>query len=155
MADIAIIADKRVSAPWMDALLSLDHNVVCFEDAVAFGAEFDQSELDIMIVDVARPNQGEALLIAQARAEWPSAKVIAAVSSYKFRSSAVYKMGLWSPDYLLVHPVSARVLQATVSFLWAQIRTDRIMSRLARSGRTPTLAAPPLPMVRRPGARGH
>jgi DNA-binding response OmpR family regulator len=89
--------------------------------------------IDIMVVDVANPDSGEAMPIPHARAAWPQCKILAITSGYAFRSSAFYQMGLWSPDQLLLKPINLRILTATVSFLWAQVRTERIRRMITAS----------------------
>ena len=126
MSKIAIIADPTLSTTWARTLRADGHDVDVIEHSFDYQELLSGDPRDIVIFDVANPNFGETMLIPQVRAAWPDCKTIAVVSSYTFRSSAIYEMGLWSPDQLLIKPVNVRLLSATVAFLWAQIRTAEI-----------------------------
>lgn len=141
MATIAIIGAPMPAMQWVADLTRLGHDVVRFEDTMLFMEQFAERPLDILILDVARPDQGEALMISQARAQWPDCRVLAITSGYTFRSSAVFQMGLWKPDHLLLHPVGERMLSATVAFLWAQQRNESIRRRLSQIHRTQKMDA--------------
>ena len=130
MASVLIIGDLSVVRVWMDALASYGHTVEHSAGGLEFQERFDGDPVDIFIVEIANADWGEAMLIPQARAKWPDCKVIAVAANYGFRSSAVFQMGLWSPDQLVLKPVNLRVLTANVAFLWAQIRTTRIRRAL-------------------------
>jgi len=47
------------------------------------------------------------------------------VADHSYRASAIYQMGLWSPDELLVKPMSLNVLSATVTLLSTTPRAHR------------------------------
>lgn len=126
MASILIVGDARANAIWCDVLRLDDHTVELCENSIEFQSRFASDPVDIFIVDVTHADWGEAMLIPQIRAAWPNCKIMAIASDYAFRSSAVYQMGLWTPDQLLIKPVNPRVMCATVAFLWAQIRSARI-----------------------------
>lgn len=126
MASTLIIGNTATTESWSIALAREGHDVETCSGTLEFQERFSGSAVDIFIVDVTHADWGEAMLIPQARATWPDCKIIAVASNYEFRSSAVYQMGLWTPDQLLIKPLNPRVLTATVAFLWAQIRTDRI-----------------------------
>lgn len=130
MSRIGLIADPALSSAWTSALGESEFNVEICADSIEFQEHFSDQAFEILIIDVPNPDWGEAMLIPQARAAWPDCKVVAVVPGYTFRSSAVYQMGLWTPDQVLVKPVSPRVLAATISFLSAQIKTKRIHSVL-------------------------
>lgn len=126
MASILIVGDARANSLWCDILHREGHSVESCENSVNFQSRFASDPVDIFIVDVTHADWGEAMLIPQVQAAWPKCKILAISSSYAFRSSAVYQMGLWTPDQLLIKPVNPRVLCATVAFLWAQIRSAEI-----------------------------
>ena len=126
MCKIAIVADPSLSTGWARTLSADGHVVDTFDDPWEYQSELSGDQRDIVILDVTNPNFGETMLIPQTKAAWPDCRTIAVVSSYTFRSSAVYEMGLWTPDQLLIKPVASRLLAATVSFLWAQIRSQQI-----------------------------
>ena len=126
MCKIAIVADPSLSTGWARILSADGHTVDTFDDPWEYQNQLSNEERDIVILDVTNPNFGETMLIPQTKSAWPNCRTIAVVSSYTFRSSAIYEMGLWTPDQLLIKPVDPRLLTATVSFLWAQIRSDEI-----------------------------
>lgn len=128
MASILIVGDARSNSTWCEVLRLEGHAVEACENSIEFQSRFASDPVDIFIVDVTHADWGEAMLIPQIRAAWPDCRIVAIASSYAFRSSAVYQMGLWTPDQLLIKPVNLRVLCATVSFLWAQIRSAAIRS---------------------------
>ncbi len=116
MASILIVGDARANSLWCDILHREGHTVESCENSVNFQSRFASDPVDIFIVDVTHADWGEAMLIPQVQAAWPKCKILAISSSYAFRSSAVYQMGLWTPDQLLIKPVNPRVLCATVAF---------------------------------------
>lgn len=126
MASILIIGDTRTHSSWAGVLERDGHSVEVAEHSLSIHDRFAGDPVDIFIVDIMNADWGEAMLIPQARATWPECRTIAVASSYAFRSSAIFQMGLWTPDQLLIKPVNPRVLSATVGFLWAQIKIQRI-----------------------------
>lgn len=126
MASILIVGDARTNSQWCEILRREGHTVESCENSIEFQSRFGLDPVDIFIVDVTHADWGEAMLIPQVQAAWPKCKIMAISSNYAFRSSAVYQMGLWAPDQLLIKPVNPRVLSATVAFLWAQIRSEKI-----------------------------
>jgi len=131
MASILIVGDARTNSLWCEILQREGHTVEPCKNSVDFQSRFAAEPVDIFIVDVTHADWGEAMLIPQVQAAWPKCKILAISSSYAFRSSAVYQMGLWTPDQLLIKPVNPRVLCATVAFLWAQIRSAEIRTMVA------------------------
>ncbi|MEM7057451.1 MAG: hypothetical protein AAF557_07675 [Pseudomonadota bacterium] len=131
MASILIVGDARTNSSWCEVLHREGHSVECCENAIEFQSRFASDPVDIFIVDVTHADWGEAMLVPQVRAAWPDCKIMAISSNYAFRSSAVYQMGLWTPDQLLIKPINPRVLCATVSFLWAQIRSTKIRTMVS------------------------
>lgn len=138
MSNVAIVADPGLSSTWATALSADGHVVHTFADSLGAQELFSHDSFDILIIDIENADFGETMLIPQARASWPDCKIIAIVSSYTFRSSAVYQMGLWTPDQLLLKPINTRLLLATVSFLWAQIRSREIRSVIDSVKRLPS-----------------
>ncbi|MEO1493978.1 MAG: hypothetical protein AAFV19_17635 [Pseudomonadota bacterium] len=128
MASILIIGDGASIPNWATALRQDDHTVETLPSAMDLPGALEDwyDPIDIIIVDVANPDSGEAMPIAQAQSLWPGCKIIAVTSGYSFRGSAFFQMGLWSPDQLLLKPLNLRIMSATVAFLWAQIRTERL-----------------------------
>lgn len=126
MSLIAVIADPLLSMPWADELRSDGHVVQCHWGSDAAENLFAGECPEIVVIDIENPEWAETMLIPQCQAKWPDSKVIAVVSGYDFRNSAVYEMGLWEPDQLLLKPLAPRLLAATVTFLWAQMRSAEI-----------------------------
>lgn len=126
MAAILIIGDSATTRSWAEALVSAGHSLESRSTAFEAQDRLAEMPVDILIVDIANADCAEAMLIPQARAAWPDCKIVVATPNHDFRSSAVYEMGLWSPDQVLLKPLNIKLLRATVSFLWAQIRTEKI-----------------------------
>lgn len=131
MSKIAVVARPGLAISWVQELRLEGHEAEAFSGPEGAADLFAHAEPEIVIIDIENPEWPESLLIPQARAAWPGCKVIAVVSSYAFRNSAVYKMGLWEPDQLLMKPLSPRLLTATVTFLWAQLRTEELKREIA------------------------
>lgn len=123
MSRIAVIASLNVGAVWARELEGDGRHVEVFTGYCSAEELFSGPARDIVIVDIENPEWPESLLIPQTRAIWPDCRTIAVVSNYAFRTSAVYEMGLWQPDQVLMKPLATRILSATVNFLWAQQRT--------------------------------
>ena len=156
MALTLIVGAERVTAPWMDALSSAGHSVEHCTDVLSFQDRFRGAPVDVLVIDIANADHGEAMLMAQARAVWPDCRVIAMPRDRSYRSSAIFGMGLWSPDRLLMQPVDAEVLVRTVEQLRMQSRVDRIMRerREVTGGRGRVDAAVVLQCDRREPAYG-
>lgn len=126
MSSILCFGSSGAVAIWDRTLRHEGHDVERVDTLQGVQERFSGDVVDILIIDMSNADTGEALLIPQARAAWPGCKVIVATSSYAFRTSEFYRMGLWSPDQLMLRPVNLRVLTATVNFLAAQIRSEEI-----------------------------
>lgn len=126
MSHIAVIADPSLAACWARELQADGHEVRCHWGTDSAETLFAGDYPEIIVIDIENPRWSESMLIPQSHAQWPTCKVIAVVSSYDFRNSAVYEMGLWEPDQLLMQPLAPRLLAATVMFLWAQLRSEEI-----------------------------
>ncbi len=137
MASILIIGDDAPIPSWVETLRD-EHQVETLTSVVDLppGKSVTDHSVDIIIVVVSNPDTGDAMPIANARSLWPGCKVIAVTSGYTFRTSAFFRMGLWSPDQLLLKPVNLRILRATVNFLWAQVRTEQIREIVASSSKS-------------------
>ncbi|MEM6621184.1 MAG: hypothetical protein AAF674_03080 [Pseudomonadota bacterium] len=149
MSRIVIIADARLGHVWSSALARDGHDVVCVSDSLSFQSLFEGDSYEIVIIDIDRPDWGETMLIPQVRAAWPDSKIVAVVANYDFRNSAVYQMGLWTPDQVLLKPLAIRLLCTTVSFLWAQIRSQEIREIVTGGffGDNPIAKAPKLASI--------
>lgn len=146
MSNLAIVANPGLASSWAEILCIDGHKVDTFTSLMETQDLFSHDHFDILIMDVENPDFGETMLIPQTRAKWPACKIVAVVSSYTFRTSAVYEMGLWSPDQLLLKPLESRLLLATVSFLWAQVRSQEIRTAMESVKRSPAglpIEAPP------------
>ena len=126
MSKISIIADSNLASTWAMILCAEGHVVDTYPHSLDHDDFIACEAPDIVILDVTNPDFGETMLIPHAKAAWPDCKIVAVVSNYTFRASAIYSMGLWTPDQLLIKPVDRRLLVATISFLWAQIRSKQI-----------------------------
>ncbi|MEM7744896.1 MAG: hypothetical protein AAF409_14405 [Pseudomonadota bacterium] len=126
MSRIVIIADPQLAAPWAESLTRDGHAVLTIEGGIGVQTLFDEDPFEIVIVEIDKPDAGESMLVPQVRATWPNCKVIAVVTDFGFRRSAVFEMGLWTPDQVLIKPLAPRLLRATVSFLSAQIRSKEL-----------------------------
>lgn len=137
MSNLALVANPALATSWAEILCTDGHTVDTFTNPMETQGLFSHDHFDILIIDVENPDFGETMLIPQTRSKWPDCKIVAVVSSYMFRTSAVYEMGLWSPDQLLLKPLESRLLLATVSFLWAQVRSREIKTAMENVKRTP------------------
>lgn len=72
---------------------------------------------ELVVIDVRSPDGGMGLLIEQARAAWPGCAVVALVQRPDVRRTKVHEMGLWTPDAVLVRPVSGEALVGAVCAL--------------------------------------
>ena len=126
MSLIAVIADPSTAEPWALELQADGHDVECHSGPDSAERLFAGACPEIVVIDIENPEWSESMLISQTRAKWPDCKIVAVVSSYAFRNSAVFEMGLWQPDQLLLKPLAPRLLSATVTFLWAQLRSEEI-----------------------------
>lgn len=127
MALTLIVGAERVTVPWMEALSSAGHGVEHCTDVLSFQERFGGTPADVLLIDIANADHGEAMLMVQARTVWPDCRVIALPRDRSYRSSAIFRMGLWAPDRLLMQPVDAEVLVRTVEQLRMQARVDRIV----------------------------
>lgn len=82
-------------------------------------ARFDGLPCEVVIVDVPAPDGGFGLLIQQARATWPSVRVIALTGEAAPEDSVVGQMGLWDPDSTLPRDISAKRLSDNVAHILA------------------------------------
>lgn len=141
MSSIAVIANLNVGEVWARELEGDGRRIEIFTGYRSAEELFSGPARDIVIIDIENPEWPESLLIPQTRAIWPDCRIIAVVSNYAFRKSAVYEMGLWQPDQVLMKPLATRILSATVNFLWAQQRTaelQKVVSDLhGKAGTTP------------------
>ena len=131
MSLIAIVAEPSVAEQWSAEMQGTGHEVTAYWGSSVTDELFAGKPPEIIVIDITNPDWSESLLISQSRAAWPGCKIIAVVADYAFRESAVYEMGLWEPDQLLLKPLTPRMLTATVTFLWAQLRTEEIRRLVA------------------------
>ena len=142
MAAILIVGCEHETADWVDALREVGHLVEHCADVLSFQDRFCGTPVDVLVIDIANADHGEAMLMVQARAVWRDCRVIAIARDRSYRSSALYSMGLWSPDRLLMTPVNIDLLLESVEQLRAQARVDRmIRERREQEGARPDPAA--------------
>jgi DNA-binding NtrC family response regulator len=118
MASILIVGDDfPVVQAQAGRLHSGGHLVEVAQDIFRARDRLSGEPCDLVIIDVRLPDGGMGLLIEQARAAWPGCAVVALVQRADLRHSKVHEMGLWTPDAVLVHPVSTDDLARTVASL--------------------------------------
>lgn len=127
MSHVVIVADPGVAAVWADALCRDHHVVQTCGRLASFDDLFGQHPAEILIIDVENPDWSEVMLMPQAREAWPLCKVVVATADLAFRQSAIYQMGLWDPDKVLMKPVSIRLLVATIALASAELRSTEIL----------------------------
>ncbi len=127
IASTLIIGADNVTAPWIEALRGAGHGVEHCADVLSFQERFSGTPVDVLAIDIANADHGEAMLMAQARSVWRDCRVIAMPRDRSYRSSAIFSMGLWAPDRLLMQPVPADVLVQSVDQLQCQARVDRLI----------------------------
>lgn len=154
MADITILARSEACVRWFSALESEGLCPTCFADVLQFQEQFAQSKLDILIVDIENADDGAALAMSQARAKWQDCRIVAVTPNRGFQRSAVYRMGLWCPDQVLVRPFEDRILPAVVSYLLTTPQTGRAPERTSDAVARPVRGGGSFPM-RLPGGGGE
>lgn len=131
MSQIAVIANTIVGTEWAHMLHADGHDAETFTGYGCAAELFAGEPKNILVIDIENPDWPESLLIAQTHSIWPDCKIVAVVSSYAFRTSAVHEMGLWLPHHILMRPMASRLLCATVNFLWAKQRAEEIRRQVA------------------------
>lgn len=118
MASILIVAeDPRVlhaQTGWLDRA---GHAVELAPDVFRARDRLSGERCDVVVIDVRSPDGGMGLLIEQARAAWPGCAVVAQVERPDVKRTKVHEMGLWTPDVMLVHPVTERRLLGALAEL--------------------------------------
>jgi hypothetical protein len=142
MASTLIIGDYHATAPWGSALRAAGHDVEHCGHALAFQDRFTGPPPDVLIVEVTNADQGEAMLMVQAPTVWPRVRVIALPRDKSYRSSALYRMGLWAPHRMLMQPVDDALLVQCVGQLWNQSRAQGIVRRRRGIGRMGNVITP-------------
>lgn len=114
MPSILIVAeDPRLLHAQAGCLDRAGHAVELAPDVFRARDRLSGEPCDIVVIDVRSPDGGMGLLIEQARAAWPGCAVVALVERPDVKKTKVHQMGLWTPDVMLVHPVTEkRLLQA-------------------------------------------
>lgn len=72
---------------------------------------------DVVVIDAERPDGGSGLLVGQTQAAWPDCAVLVLVQHADIGRTKVHEMGLWTPDCVLVKPVSDERLLKIVGAL--------------------------------------
>ena len=146
MASILIFGTMVVATPWVLALSDAGHRVDTCVDVLAFQDRFEGKPADILIFDIINADHGAAMLMVQARTVWRDSRVIALPRDRSYRTSAIFQMGLWAPDRLLMQPVKADSLTNSVQQLCIQASAERRIRELREEEREP--AIPDLPSVK-------
>lgn len=95
------------------------HRVELAPDVLRARDRLSGEPCEVVVIDVGSPDGGLGLLIEQARAAWPGCAVVALVRRTDIDRSKVHQMGLWTPDEMLVLPVSGGEVVRTVERLAA------------------------------------
>ena len=75
----------------------------------------------LVIVDVTSPDAPPGLFVGQAKVAWPDSTVVALTGPVNMACSAVKRMGLWTPDVELRHPVGPARLVAEARALLGRL----------------------------------
>lgn len=137
MASILIFGSVLATSPWVQALREVGHCVETCVDVLAFQDRFDGAPADILVVEIINADQGAAMLMVQSRTVWRDCRVIALPRDHSYRSSAIFKMGLWAPDRLLMQPVEPESLTRSVQQLCIQARAERRIRQLREDSSEP------------------
>lgn len=124
MTSVLIVGRECVTAEWARALRRAGYLVEKCRDTLTFQERFSGDPADVMVVDVVNADSGEAMLMAQARSVWPDCRVIAVSPDRSYQSSAIFGMGLWTPDLLLLLPVAGAQLLDGVRQVRSQAAAD-------------------------------
>lgn len=118
MSSILIVAEDpfllHAQAGWLDRA---GHRVEMAPDVFRARDRLSGDPCAMIVIDVRSPDGGMGLLIEQARAAWPSCVVVALVERPDVKKTKVHQMGLWTPDVMLVHPVTEQRLLGAVAEL--------------------------------------
>ena len=133
MARILIIGSEPLTNRWTPLLRRAGHQVEFSQDTLSFQDRFSGDAVDVLIVEITNADHGEAMLMIQARTVWPGCRVVAVPRNRSYRSSALFGMGLWKPDRLLMHPVADDLLLESVQQLWIQTQAEQRIARPAPS----------------------
>ena len=113
------------------ALGDAGHRVELAPDVFPARDRLSGDACDVVVIDVRSPDGGLGLLIEQARAAWPDCTIVALVQRADVQRSKVHQMGLWTPDLVLVLPVSGAELARTIeTVIAAEPVKRRTASRL-------------------------
>lgn len=127
MSNVLIVGANAIITGWVNELSVSGHAVDSCTDILTFQDRFVGIPADIMIVDIRNADHGEAMLMAQARSVWPACRVIALPRDRSYRESAIFRMGLWAPDRLLMQPVTMATLRLTIDQLCVQAAAQRLI----------------------------
>lgn len=125
MASVLIVGCEFVTGEWARALGRAGHSVEECRDTLAFQERFLDAPADILVVEIAHADHGEAMLMAQVRSVWPDCRVIAVSRDRSYQSSAIFDMGLWRPDLLLIQPVQGAQMVESVRRLRVQAQFEQ------------------------------
>lgn len=118
MLSILIVAEDpcllHAQAGWLDRA---GHAVELAPNVFRARDRLSGEPCNVVVIDVRSPDGGMGLLIEQARAAWPGCAVVALVERPDVKKTKVHEMGLWTPDVMLVHPVTEKRLLRAVAEL--------------------------------------
>ena len=125
MTECLVVAQGIVGRDWARALRKSGIETRLERDADCVSDLFTTAAIDIVVLDMSGEGAMTASVIPKVRDAWPECRILVVLSGVGFRSDAVYKLGLWRPDQILVAPVPPALLKATVSLLASQQSANR------------------------------
>ena len=126
MADILLIGDTQARMEaYALALSALGHSVELCVTAHAARDRLAGPAVELVVVDIDKPDGGMGLLCGQACAAWPAVKLIALAPFRDFSQTKLVQMGLWEPTEVMVHPISDARLVDTISHVLASQKSPK------------------------------
>ena len=111
------------------ALGDAGHRVELAPDVFRARDRLSGDACDLVVIDIRSPDGGLGLLIEQARAAWTDCRVVALVHRADIHRSKVHQMGLWTPDLVLVLPISGGELARAIETVIARPAQPRAANR--------------------------
>lgn len=140
MSRTVIVAHPARSVLWRTALEHPDAEIHEIDPPRALAGLFQQDPASIVILDIEQAHSSTAMLIPQIKHIWPACQLLAVVPEGASQPTDLLHEGLWAPHQVLVRPINARVLYATVALMRAR-REAKLLTETLHSGKCPSAAA--------------
>lgn len=154
MSRTIIVADPARSLLWSTALQTDGADIERIDPARAMADLFQLDPADIAVLEVDQPHSVTMMLIPQIKHFWPACRILAIATKHAFAGTSGQSRGagdgtgygatddLWTPHRVLIRPINARVLRATVALMRAGTDAARISCRIRHRGAASPVRAP-------------